>query len=108
MTSPFQPAYVVHIFPPCDFANENLARISPDLLHRVAEISYLLVVIATCWVGRLATPRTYEDVKWAAIHLSDLQNLSWPCKINRDSCIMHSEVHAVSNISELNLIIEDY
>lgn len=43
-----QPAYVVHIFPPCDFANENLARISPDLLHRVAEISYLLVVIATC------------------------------------------------------------
>lgn len=43
-----QPAFVVHIFPPCDFANENLARISPDLLHRVAEISYLLVVIATC------------------------------------------------------------
>ncbi|XP_068223812.1 protein split ends-like isoform X2 [Palaemon carinicauda] len=43
-----QPAYVVHIFPPCDFANENLARISPDLLHRVAEISYLLIVIATC------------------------------------------------------------
>lgn len=43
-----QPAYVVHIFPPCDFANENLARISPDLLHRVAEISYLLVVIASC------------------------------------------------------------
>lgn len=53
ISSLFQPAFVVHIFPPCDFANENLARISPDLLHRVAEISYLLVVIATCWVSFL-------------------------------------------------------
>lgn len=42
-----QPAYVVHIFPSCDFANENLARIAPDLLHRVAEIAHLVIVIAT-------------------------------------------------------------
>jgi len=42
------PAFVVHIFPPCDFSNENLARIAPDLLHRVADLSYLVIVIATC------------------------------------------------------------
>lgn len=43
----FQPAYVVHIFPSCDFANESLARIAPDLLHRVAKIAHLVIVIAT-------------------------------------------------------------
>jgi hypothetical protein len=42
-----QPAYVIHIFPSCDFANENLARIAPDLLHGVADIAHLLIVIAT-------------------------------------------------------------
>ncbi|RZF37011.1 hypothetical protein LSTR_LSTR004699 [Laodelphax striatellus] len=42
-----QAAYVVHIFPACDFANESLARIAPDLLHRVADIAHLLIVIAT-------------------------------------------------------------
>ncbi|KAK4337216.1 hypothetical protein RND71_043315 [Anisodus tanguticus] len=42
-----QPAYVVHIFPSCDFSNENLARIAPDLLVSIAEIAHLLVVIAT-------------------------------------------------------------
>ncbi|XP_059616724.1 protein split ends isoform X2 [Phlebotomus argentipes] len=42
-----QAAYVVHIFPSCDFANDNLARIAPDLLHRVADIAHLLIVIAT-------------------------------------------------------------
>lgn len=40
-------AFVVHIFPSCDFANENLARVAPDLLNRVAELSHLLIVIAT-------------------------------------------------------------
>lgn len=42
-----QPAYIVHVFPSCDFANENLARIAPNLLHRVADIEHLVVVIAT-------------------------------------------------------------
>jgi len=42
-----QPAYIVHVFPSCDFANENLARIAPNLLHRVAEIEHLVIVIAT-------------------------------------------------------------
>jgi len=42
-----QPSYVVHIFPSCEFANDSLARITPDLLHRVADIAHLLVIIAT-------------------------------------------------------------
>ncbi|XP_077264649.1 uncharacterized protein LOC143898799 isoform X2 [Temnothorax americanus] len=42
-----QAAYVVHIFPSCDFARETLARIAPDLHHRVAKIAHLLIVIAT-------------------------------------------------------------
>ncbi|XP_046969369.1 protein split ends-like isoform X1 [Vanessa cardui] len=42
-----QSLYTVHIFPSCDFANENLNRIAPDLMHRVANIAHLLIVIAT-------------------------------------------------------------
>lgn len=42
-----QPAYVVHIFPSCDFVNENLRRIAPSLLERVADIAHLLIVITT-------------------------------------------------------------
>ncbi|RVE49796.1 hypothetical protein evm_005526 [Chilo suppressalis] len=42
-----QALYTVHIFPSCDFANENLNRIAPDLMHRVADIAHLLIVIAT-------------------------------------------------------------
>lgn len=42
-----QAAFVVHIFPSCDFANDNLARIAPDLLERVADIAHLLIIIAT-------------------------------------------------------------
>ncbi|XP_063915832.1 protein split ends-like isoform X3 [Zophobas morio] len=41
------PAYVVHIFPSCDFVNENLRRIAPNLLERVADIAHLLIVITT-------------------------------------------------------------
>jgi uncharacterized Zn finger protein len=42
-----QPAYVVHIFPACEFSNDNLARIAPDLLHSVADIAHLFIVITT-------------------------------------------------------------
>ncbi|KAB0802253.1 hypothetical protein PPYR_04439 [Photinus pyralis] len=41
------PAYVVHIFPSCDFVNENLRRIAPNLLERVSDIAHLLIVITT-------------------------------------------------------------
>ncbi|KAL5280132.1 hypothetical protein ACFFRR_004235 [Megaselia abdita] len=40
-------AYVVHVFPSCEFSNENLERAAPDLKNRVAEIAHLLIVIAT-------------------------------------------------------------
>ncbi|CRL01084.1 CLUMA_CG014204, isoform B [Clunio marinus] len=40
-------SYVVHIFPSCEFANESLERIAPDLMYKVANISHLLIVIAT-------------------------------------------------------------
>ena len=39
--------HIVHVFPSCDFTNENLARIAPNLLHRVADIEHLVIVIAT-------------------------------------------------------------
>ncbi|XP_061379098.1 protein split ends isoform X3 [Danaus plexippus] len=42
-----QSMYTVHIFPSCEFANENLTRIAPDLMHRVSNIAHLLIVIAT-------------------------------------------------------------
>jgi len=47
-----QPAYIVHVFPSCDFANVNLARIAPNLLHRVADIEHLVIVIATVFDNR--------------------------------------------------------
>ena len=42
-----QTAYIIHIFPSCEFVNDNLARINPNLLHRVADLSHLFVVVAT-------------------------------------------------------------
>ncbi|CAG0898062.1 unnamed protein product [Cyprideis torosa] len=42
-----QASHVIHIFPPCDFANVNLARAAPDLLHSVADIAHLVIVITT-------------------------------------------------------------
>ena len=40
-------AYVVHVFPSCDFANETMSGIAPDLLARVAEIEHMVIIIAT-------------------------------------------------------------
>lgn len=42
-----QAAYVVHVFPSCDFANETMSGIAPDLLARVAEIEHMVIIIAT-------------------------------------------------------------
>ena len=42
-----QAAYVVHVFPSCDFANETMSDIAPDLLARVAEIEHMVIIIAT-------------------------------------------------------------
>jgi hypothetical protein len=40
-------AYVVHVFPSCDFANETMSGIAPDLLARVAEIEHMVIIIAS-------------------------------------------------------------
>ena len=42
-----QAAFVVHVFPSCDFANETMRDIAPDLLARVDEIEHMVIVIAT-------------------------------------------------------------
>jgi len=40
-----QPAYVVHIFPPCDFAQTHLLRVAPDLLDSAVESGHLMVLV---------------------------------------------------------------
>ena len=42
---PLQPAYVLHIFPPCEFAEVHLARVAPDLLDSAADSGHLMVLI---------------------------------------------------------------
>ncbi|XP_077424799.1 msx2-interacting protein isoform X2 [Vanacampus margaritifer] len=43
-----QAAYVVQIFPPCDFSESHLSRLAPDLLNSISTISpHLMIVIAS-------------------------------------------------------------
>ncbi|XP_053704281.1 msx2-interacting protein isoform X1 [Synchiropus splendidus] len=43
-----QPAYVVQIFPPCEFSESHLSRLAPDLLNSIYSISpHLMIVIAS-------------------------------------------------------------
>ncbi|XP_062316006.1 msx2-interacting protein [Osmerus eperlanus] len=43
-----QPAYVVQIFPPCEFSEIHLSRLAPDLLNSISSISpHLMIVIAS-------------------------------------------------------------
>ncbi|KAM9856406.1 msx2-interacting protein [Aulostomus maculatus] len=43
-----QPAYVVQIFPPCEFSESHLLRLAPDLLNSISSISpHLMIVIAS-------------------------------------------------------------
>merc|ERR550532_1618642 len=42
-----QGGYVVHVFPSCDFANETVTSIAPDLLAKVAEMEHMVIIIAT-------------------------------------------------------------
>ncbi|KAM4563679.1 msx2-interacting protein [Odontesthes bonariensis] len=44
----YQPAYVVQIFPPCEFSESHLSRLAPDLLNSISSISpHLMIVIAS-------------------------------------------------------------
>ncbi|KAI1890797.1 hypothetical protein AGOR_G00157310 [Albula goreensis] len=43
-----QPAYVLQIFPPCEFSESHLSRLAPDLLNSISSISpHLMIVIAS-------------------------------------------------------------
>ncbi|XP_053279813.1 msx2-interacting protein [Pleuronectes platessa] len=43
-----QPAYVVQIFPPCEFSEVHLSHLAPDLLNSISSISpHLMIVIAS-------------------------------------------------------------
>ncbi|KAJ8257717.1 hypothetical protein GJAV_G00188930 [Gymnothorax javanicus] len=43
-----QPAYVLQIFPPCEFSEIHLSRLAPDLLNSISSISpHLMIVIAS-------------------------------------------------------------
>lgn len=48
LSSPLQPAYVLQIFPPCEFSESHLSRLAPDLLASISNISpHLMIVIAS-------------------------------------------------------------
>ncbi|XP_048879991.1 msx2-interacting protein-like isoform X2 [Brienomyrus brachyistius] len=43
-----QPAYVLQIFPPCEFSESHLSSLAPDLLNSISSISpHLMIVIAS-------------------------------------------------------------
>lgn len=44
-----QPAYVLQIFPPCEFSESHLSRLAPDLLSRISSIcpQHLMIVITS-------------------------------------------------------------
>ncbi|XP_036600210.1 msx2-interacting protein isoform X3 [Trichosurus vulpecula] len=43
-----QPAYVLQIFPPCEFSENHLSRLAPDLLASISNISpHLMIIIAS-------------------------------------------------------------
>ncbi|KAM6980752.1 msx2-interacting protein [Aplochiton taeniatus] len=42
-----QPAYVLQIFPPCEFSESHLSQLAPDLLNRISNISPHLMIVIT-------------------------------------------------------------
>ncbi|XP_041837254.1 msx2-interacting protein isoform X2 [Melanotaenia boesemani] len=42
-----QPAYVLQIFPPCEFSEGHLSQLAPDLLNRISSISPHLMIVIT-------------------------------------------------------------
>ena len=49
LTAPLPPQanYVLHIFPPCEFSEQHLSRVAPDLLSSASDSGHLMVVVAT-------------------------------------------------------------
>ncbi|XP_019736295.1 msx2-interacting protein [Hippocampus comes] len=42
-----QPAYVLQIFPPCEFSESHLSQLAPDLLNGISSISPHLMIVIT-------------------------------------------------------------
>ncbi|KAF0765942.1 msx2-interacting protein-like isoform X1 [Aphis craccivora] len=42
-----QNAYIVHMFPPCDYINSVLATVHPAMVKQIASMAHLIIVIAT-------------------------------------------------------------
>ncbi len=40
---------MVHVFPPCEFADNVLLNEAPDLYRKVQETAYLVCIIVTVW-----------------------------------------------------------
>ncbi|TTV75066.1 Msx2-interacting protein [Bagarius yarrelli] len=43
----FMPAYVLQIFPPCEFSESHLSRLAPDLINQISSISPHLMIVIT-------------------------------------------------------------
>nr|KAG5695327.1 hypothetical protein BaRGS_006551 [Batillaria attramentaria] len=42
-----QPAFVVHVFPPCDFSMEVVARHSSGLVEQIHDLAHVIIIITT-------------------------------------------------------------
>ncbi|VVC45470.1 Hypothetical protein CINCED_3A008269 [Cinara cedri] len=42
-----QNAYIVHMFPPCDYINSVLAEVHPNMVKDITSMAHLIIVIAT-------------------------------------------------------------
>ncbi|KAK6176222.1 hypothetical protein SNE40_014546 [Patella caerulea] len=43
-----QPAYVVHIFPPCEFSHDAVARANPVLFENIRDMPHVVIIIVHC------------------------------------------------------------
>lgn len=43
----FQNAYIVHMFPPCDYINSVLTNFHPSMVKQIETMAHLIIVIAT-------------------------------------------------------------
>ncbi|ESO88768.1 hypothetical protein LOTGIDRAFT_125421, partial [Lottia gigantea] len=43
-----QPAYVVHIFPPCEFSHEAVLRANPPLFDQIRDSPHVVIIIVHC------------------------------------------------------------
>jgi hypothetical protein len=42
-----QPAFVVHVFPPCDFSMDVVANHSQGLVEQIHDLAHVIIIITT-------------------------------------------------------------